>query len=422
MNRKILRFLIEIIFASFVVQIALFPLLVNTFHQVSWVALPANLFMIPYFSFILMPLGMLGLLFSWIHPAWAPLFFKLAAYFLKLALELLKMLTLPSWSTTWIPSMNAFQIILYVGMILVFLISLEKRKKILVLLALLILNIAVWIYPVWADFHNSNLRISFLDVGQGDSILIEFPHGKKMLVDAGGVAGTSFDVGEKVLIPTLLGRGITHLDYLVLTHPHPDHFGGIMGLLKVYRPQEFWWNGEKVESPDFLELLKILEQKQIPIFKKDSVSQEVNVNGVKIQFLHPSANAFFPDKPDAATLNNHSLVMNLEDRGFSVLLSGDVQKEGEMEMWANNILHPVDLLKVPHHGSNTSSTEKFLDRLKPHEVVIQLGRNNRFGFPKPEVLESYQKIGAKVYRTDQNGEINFTWDGSKTKISCYEGC
>ncbi len=420
LHKKILWFCVQVFLLSLLAQIGLFPLLVNTFHQVSWVTLLANLFLVPYFTFILMPLGMLGLFFAWIYPPVSFFFFKIAAACVPPVLIFLKYLTSPEGSTTWLPRMNAWQIILYASLFLVFLLPWKRKTKGIVLIVLILFNVAAWIYPSWKDARNPNLRISFLDVGQGDSILIEFPYGKKMLVDAGGLPGTDFDVGEKVLLPTLLGRGIRNLDYLVMTHPHPDHFGGMESLLKAYQPKEFWWNGEKTDNQSFENLFKALEQKKIPVLKKDESAQAFEINGVKLKFLNPPQNIFVPEKPDAALVNNHSLVFLLEDRGFSVLFSGDIQIETEQQL-LNKLTSAVDLLKVAHHGSNTSSTEEFLARLQPQNAVMQLGRKNRFGFPRPEVLERYQKIGTKIYRTDQSGEIVFEWDGSKFKVLCWVG-
>lgn len=417
-----LKIVIEIILMSVIVQMVLLPLLINRFHQINWVTVPANLFLVPYFSFVLMPLGLCALLFSWIKIDLGIFLFKICAYLLKPALGFLKILVSPEWVITWLPGLNAFQIVLYVGTLLCLLLRLQRKIKIFVLLLLIFFNVFAWFYPRWKDANNPDLRISFLDVGQGDSILIEFPHGKKMLVDAGGLSASSFDIGERVLLPTLLGRGVTHLDYMVLTHPHPDHFGGMKSLLKVYRPQEFWWNGEKLSYPDFQDLLKELEKNRIPLHSKNASSLAENINGVEINFLNPFSDSFFSDKADAATLNNHSLVFTLKDRGFTALFSGDIQKEAELKIVESKGLEAVTLLKVPHHGSNTSSTKLFLDNIRPRHAVIQLGRNNRFGFPKPEVLEAYQQIETAVYRTDQSGEIQFIWDGKQLSVMCFQGC
>lgn len=421
-NNKVARWGVEILLASAAVQIGLFPLIVNKFHQVSLFALPANLILIPYFSFILMPLGMLGLLFSWIHPAWASFFFHSASFFAELALGLVKNLASVSWSSHCLPGMNALQIILYASVPLVLLSALRPRRKIILASALVLVNWGAWFYPHWADSRRQDLRISFLDVGQGDSVLIEFPRGVKMLVDAGGILGSKFDLGEKVLLPTLLDRGIRKLDYLVLTHPHPDHYLGMKSLLQAYKPREFWWNGEKSPDPEFQALLAALRSEGIPLVEKNRASAPVIWGDLKIDFLHPHENTFWADSPDAATLNNHSLVMKIEDRDFSLLLTGDIQKEAEVEIIKVIPSQPVDLLKVPHHGSNTSSTPDFLKHFHPNFAVIQAGRNNRFGFPRAEVLENYKNEGSSVLGTYQKGEVDFSWDGKELRYRCESDC
>ncbi len=418
-KKKLVKHFIQIVLVSLAVQGGLFPLLVLRFHQMSLVSIPANLFLVSYFSFVIMPLGMLGLLFSWFYPLGGVLLFKMAAALLKPALLLLQALSSLAWSAPYVPGMNWVQILAYLSILVCLLLPLSRHQKLTSLFLLLLLNISFWIYPGYAEKKNTDLNLTFLDVGQGDSLLVEFPFGEKMLIDAGGIAGSSFDIGEKVLLPELLGRGVSHLDYLVLTHPHPDHFGGMRALLKAFHPREFWWNGEEVASHDFQALLAQLRAQGIPFFKKNSASPELNIQGVKLRFLYPKPDVFFPQKPDAATLNNHSLVISLEDRGLKILLAGDMQEEAEKDLLAQAPFENFFILKVPHHGSSTSSTEDFVEKIHPAIALIGVGRNNHFGFPKPEVLARYQKIGAQVLRTDQNGEIHLRWNGEKLEGSDF---
>ena len=419
-EKRFLKYFVEIVLVSISVQIVLFPYLVNTFHQVSWVAVIANLILIPYFSFVLMPLGMMALFWVDVFPSLSKMFFSLSAFFSQGTFQILKILSFPgSW--VYLPRMSLFQVLFYFLLLFCVFFSFSRKRKVCLILLLILINFGFCFYPHWKEMHQKDFRLSFLDVGQGDSILLQFPGGTNMLVDAGGMAGSSFDVGEKVLIPTLLGRGITHLDYLVLTHPHPDHMGGMAFLLNVYHPKEFWWNGEGENIPEMNSLLNALRQKNIPLLKKDAQSLPVNIGGVKIDFLHPASNTFFPEHPDAATLNNHSLVMKFTDRQFSVLLTGDLQKEAEEEILT---LNPgsVDLLKVAHHGSQTSSNPPFLEVIKPRYAMIEVGRHNPFGFPRPEVLSRYENLGIKVFRSDEMGEVDFSWNGSKLKIHCEMNC
>jgi len=421
-SRKPLWGVLEVLLASLAAQFGLFPLLVNHFHEVSWVSLPANMLLIPYFSFVLMPLGMLGLVSAWVHPSLAHFVFEIASSCCAPALQWLRFLASFSWSTSWLPRMGAVQVLLYGGLFAWLWNPWGRSRKAWMFLLLLLLNLGAWFYPAWADARRRDFRISFLDVGQGDAMLLEFPGGKKMLVDAGGTIGSSFDLGEKVLLPALLDRGVRHLDYLVLTHPHPDHFGGMKALLKAYAPEEFWWNGEQVPSEDFQALLSSLRERNVLFVKKDSGSPPLQIGGARVEFLNPTENAFVPLDPDGAFLNNHSLVIRIQDRGFSLLLAGDAQKEAEAALLASGRLSPVDLLKVPHHGSDTSSTEAFVKQVRPRFALIQAGRKNRFGFPKPEVLARYQAIGAKIYGSYQNGETEFDWDGARLEIRCESGC
>lgn len=421
-NHKLLFWMIELILATTAVQIGLFPLLTNQFHKISLLALPANVVLIPYFSFVIMPLGMLGLFFSWIYTPFAAFLFQALTHFSVPVIEFVKYLNSISWNTHWLPRLSLLQIILYVSLILIFVSALEKRKKGFALSLLIILNCGAWFYPSWADSRRDDFKITFLDVGQGDSILLEFPKGLKMLVDAGGSWNSNFDIGEKVVLPALLDRGIRHLDYLVISHPHPDHFLGMKTLLQAYTPREFWWNGQMMENDDLKSLLAALQEKGIPILEKNKKSAPVDLNEASIHFLHPSEN--FPNSPTAngASVNNNSLVMKIQDRGLNLLLTGDIQQEAEAEMARTHELAPIDILKVPHHGSNSSSTEVFLKQFPARYAVIQAGRHNRFAFPKAQVLQDYQEKGSRILGTYQNGEVEFIWDGKKLELSCLSGC
>jgi competence protein ComEC len=417
----LVRRCLQILLASLAVQVGLFPILVNRFHQISLVSLPANLVLVPVFSVLLMPLGLLGMLFSWIWPPLASFFFSLTAYGLKPLLFFLKFLAALPGSAPHLAGFGWIQNLFFYLTIALCLIPMQRKLKIPSLAFLILANLmgVLW-YPV-KDHFDSSLRVNFLDVGQGDSTLIELPYGKKILVDGGGLVNSSFDIGEQVLAPSLFSRGIWKIDTVVLTHPHPDHYGGLKAVLETFHPREVWWNGENINEPSFQDFLAEINRLKIPLKRFDASTPSFNRQGVHFEVLYPQTTPFSTLRPDSATINNHSLVLRLEYRGLSLLLAGDIQEETEHSLTQANKILPAMILKIPHHGSDTSSTEEWVRAVNPQVGLIGVGRENRFHFPKPVVVSRYESIGTSLFRTDLDGETDLTWDGKKLKASTFTG-
>ncbi len=423
-SRKIL----QILLASLAVQIGLFPVLVSSFHQFSLVSLPANLLLIPLFTWVVLPLGFVGMVLTGLHSGFSSFFLMGAAKTVSFALFYLKFLTALPHGIPYVAGFNGVQIFAFYALVLFLLtphsLLLTSRKWKQVLIGvLLFFNIVVWAYPSLRDKWEDSLRLSLIDVGQGDAMLLELPHGKKILVDGGGLAvglaHSSFDIGEKVLLPFLFSKNIRALDIIVLTHPHPDHFAGLTFLLPVFHPQEIWWNGEKSAAPAFQDFLKEVSRLNIPLKRFDTSIPPFEIEGVSFEVLYPPPGPFAEKNPDSSTVNNHSLVLQLAYRGASILLTGDIEKETEAELVAGQKLKPVLVLKVPHHGSRSSSTPDFLNRVCPRVALMGVGRENRFGFPHPEVLERYQSMQSKIFRTDKDGEVELRWDGHQIRVSGF---
>ncbi len=411
----------QILFASLAAQMGLLPLIVSRFHQISLVSLPANLLLVPLFGFGLMPLGMAGFLCSWVYPPFAVFLFTIAAHVFDWVLILLKLLSSIPFSAPYVAGFGTIQIGLYLILIGSFFLPRMGRKRLSIQILLILLNLFSWISPTLIDRFDNSLRLHFMDVGQGDGLLIELPHGKKMLVDAGGLIRSSFDLGERVLLPEFLSRGITHIDTFLLTHPHPDHYGGFQALLKVFHPREFLWNGEDVESFSFQELMREVQARGISPRRLDLSSPSFEIEGVRFEILYPLSEAFAQGRKDSATINNHSVVIRLDYQGFSALLSGDIQKETEGALLAGGKIQPAILLKIPHHGSDTSSTSAWVRAVCPEIGLIGVGAHNVFRFPRQKVLDRYAEIGTKIFRTDLDGEIDLEWKEGQLKISTAQG-
>jgi beta-lactamase superfamily II metal-dependent hydrolase len=242
-----------------------------------------------------------------------------------------------------------------------------------------------------------NLTLHFLDVGQGDSILVQFPNGKIMLIDAG-----SADMGTRVT-SYLKSLGITTIDALVITHPHEDHIGGMSTVLNNFAVKQVYDIGYPQTTDVYMNLLTMIDQKNIPydtLKSGDSISPDPTV---PVQVLNPP-NSFFSD------VNDNSLVLKVKDNKVSFLLMGDAGFDAEARLLSNGYDISSDVLKVAHHGSDDATGYGFLSAVEPKISIIEVGPNS-YGHPTSEVLQRLQQIGSKIYRTDLNGNIRVTTNG-----------
>ena len=259
-----------------------------------------------------------------------------------------------------------------------------------------------------------------IDVGHGDSILIEFPKGEKMLMDGGGLHEDRFDIGKKVIAPLLWKKKIRRIDTLILTHPDPDHLKGLIFIASQFSIGQFWDNGYQTESESYLQLKKILGERMIKTQSLDEETPPQMINEVEISFLNPPAWKTTQRKvQNPRDLNNSSLVMKLRFRDVSVLLAGDIGKEAEERMLRKGYPLRADILKIPHHGSSSSSSLLFLKRVKPSYAILSVGERNIGRLPHPEVLKRYGQLGSRILRTDKHGAITVTTDGENIKVNTF---
>jgi len=274
--------------------------------------------------------------------------------------------------------------------------------------------------------HSDMLRTTFLDVGQGNAALVQFPGGKNMIIDGGGTLSGQFDIGERVIAPFLRTKGVRTIDYLVLTHPHPDHIGGLIFLLDNFKVKEVWANGDRVETEAFVRWQQAVSHKGIPHreFKMDS-HYPFNINGVMVDVYCPPRRICDPSGDMATTggqdvlLNRRSLVLRISYGRRHLLFPGDIDACRENELSQEGHALKSDVLLAPHHGSNTSNTAGFIKAVAPDTVIFSVGRLNRFSFPHRNVLERYMDQGCSIYRTDRDGAITCLTDGHDLQIEPF---
>ncbi len=279
-----------------------------------------------------------------------------------------------------------------------------KNKFFKVLLITLVGLALVWAW-VLIDKNQKYLEVDFYDVGQGDAIFIETPNKKQVLIDGGADLTILEKLGQE------LPFWDRHIDLIILTHPEHDHIGGLIEVIKRYKVGKILTTGAIRDTAQYKEWKKIIQQENIPVYIAQAGQIIKLEDHIKLVILHPF------NKLDGVKIkrtNNASIVSKLVFNEFEVLLTGDIEKEIERELVNSGINLQSDILKVPHHGSKTSSTKNFIAAVNPQLAIIQAGKNNSYGHPHKSVLENLNNI--PTFITGQDGDIEILSNGIRFQI------
>jgi competence protein ComEC len=273
------------------------------------------------------------------------------------------------------------------------------------------------------------LTVVFLDVGPGDATAVQFPNGEDWLIDAGGLTGaSSFDIGARIVTPALWALGVRRLGVFVLTHAHPDHIGGASAVLGDLRPREVW-EGVPVPADRLLARMQAAAVHTGSRWRRRVRGERASVGEVTVDVLHPPP----ADWARARVRNDDSLTLHLTYGNIRVLLPGDIGATVE-DMLLPDLAdlagrgpsglpgrRPFAILKVPHHGSATSTSAALIDAFRPSLAVVSAGRGNRFGHPAPGVLQRLTAANVAVMRTDVSGAIAIDTDGITARVQVWRG-
>jgi competence protein ComEC len=254
-------------------------------------------------------------------------------------------------------------------------------------------------------FSSNSTEVCFPDVGQGDSALIRLPGNKSILVDGGGTYDDRFDVGRRVLAPFLWNKGIRKLDLVILSHPHPDHMNGLKFVLKKFDVSEIWSSGQDQDLPGYDDLMQIAARRNIAHKTVAVNDPPVLIGTAELRVLHPAPEFRSREKKEYAAENDRSLVLSVRAGSKTMLFTGDIGKGAERSLLRSAREVRCDLIKVPHHGSKSSSSADLVKAARPQMAVVSVGRGNRYHHPSESVLKEYERAGARILRTDQHGAI-----------------
>jgi competence protein ComEC len=321
-----------------------------------------------------------------------------------------------SWSRTlslqW-PDMA----VIYLVFIAIYFIFKGYRKQPAVLLALAALWVIVTVFHNGKKIPDPHLTITIIDVGQGNSALIQAPGGKNMLVDGGGFSElSSFDTGRYIIAPFLWQKKIQAIESVILTHPESDHLNGLVFILQNFQVKTLIKNADKRNTKNYATLIQTCKNRNIRIFNPLTQKKSLDLGDTRLMFF------VLPEETNLVDFNNRSLVFKLIYNGFSMLFPGDILSARETSLSATGRLDlNADILLSPHHGSATSSTQFFLDKVHPKSVIISCGWRNRYGFPHAKVLKRYTEMGIHIFRTDEDGAIFISSDGKQYDIKTNKG-
>ncbi len=373
-------------------QIASLPIIIWYFNQVSLSSVLANVFVMPLLEIVIVG-GLLGGLVAFAIPFLGKIFFVGESLIFSTGAELNRLFANLPFSAVQVPTLGiAAGAIYYLALIF-------RRAEILFLLIILL---AVNFFKAGGD-----LEVSFIDVGQGDCCVVITPNRKCLIFDTGGVREKTFDVGGRVVIPYLKHSNIFEVDTIFLSHAHEDHSGGAGTIIRKMPVREIITANES--KSEYAAVFGISPQK-LNNLRAGQTGEIFKIDGVEIKILYA---------PKVGTGNEISNVYKISYGNVSFLITGDLISENESDILSENINVQSTVLKIPHHGSKTSSSEEFLKAVNPKVAVICVGYGNNFGHPRAEILERLEKINAKIYRTDLNGLIKFKTDGKSLTVKTF---
>ena len=380
-KNKILNYIKEMFFVCISANIIIIPIIMYNFNTLSLTFFISNVLVSPIMGIVVI-LGFVQIFLSIININLA----YLLSIFLNPMLEILIFIAdftakLPL-SKILIPTPNIIFIIIYYVIIL-FCNKINIKKTIIILLIIIIIFNVLNLLP-------KDLRIYFIDVGQGDSTLILTPKGNSILIDGGGSETGSFDVGEKILLPYLLDRGVTKIDYMMISHFDSDHVGGLFSILENLRVEHVLISKQGKESENYKHFLEISKRKKIKVIYAEA-GDRINIEkNMFFEILFPTRNLISEN-----ILNNNSIVARLVYKNFKILFTGDIEEIAEKELiklYSKTNKLRADILKVAHHGSKSSTIASFLKLVNPRISLIGVGATNTFGHPNIGVLERLEQI------------------------------
>ncbi|MFZ2447286.1 MAG: DNA internalization-related competence protein ComEC/Rec2 [Syntrophobacteraceae bacterium] len=423
--RKIASLCEDAFRVSIAVSILVLPLTIFYFNGFSLAGFAANVFLVPYVGFIILPWGLFSLAVYAVSETLAFPLIRAGEWLLAVCLHFIKWFDNFSWSYFWTGGMSLpWLFAIYAGLALIFA-PLSRKARLAGFGALILLFFGhAALGTVLRDGNGGGLlRADVIDVGQGSAALVRFPTGEAMLVDGGGFRDDSYDIGRAVVAPFLWRLGVRRLDHVVVSHDHPDHRNGLRFILSHFDTGCFWTSGITDRGAGGEEggkrvLEEIASRRNIRVRSFPELGDEIRIGEARVRVIHPGP--YYRDRRELYNLNDLSLVIEVVFGETALILPGDIGRDIEIAIAPGFRQGRRVLLVSPHHGSEYSNSGEFLDALRPRAVVFSCGYGNQFGFPAPGALRRCGERNIGTFRTDLDGMVHAVSDGRQWTISAEE--
>lgn len=383
---KVKNKIMKSLYTSLISFLVSFPICIYNFYQANVFSIILNIFLIPYVSIIIFPLSLICFII--------PKLSIILHFFISILESISLFISKYSIGIICFSKPNIYLIIIYYILIIMFL---HNYKNIYLFVLLFIHKTFIYFDPT--------IKVSYLDVGQGDSIFIKYPYNKSnILIDTGGLLNSNYSVISNKTIPYLKSIGIYKINYLILSHGDYDHMGEAINLINSFKVDKVIFNCGTHNNLE-KKLINVLDKKKIKYY---SCIKELSIDNNKLYFLQTK---------EYNNENDNSNVIYTEFNNYKFLFMGDAGIDKEKDILKKYNLKDIDFLKVGHHGSATSSSEEFIHSTNPKYSLISVGKNNRYGHPKETILNTLKN--SKIYRTDLDGSIIFKIKSNSSKIETY---
>lgn len=403
------------IVASGAAYVATLPIIVGAFHTLPTYGILANLVLMPLAS-IIVPAGVMALAIAAVWPSLAPIVFAPITLLLTWTVALVQTIaTLPS-AQSHVAALSWPALAGYYGLLISLLWPQRGRWRLacVSLGATVLLASLGWQY---IETRTRQLRVTFLDVGTGDAIVVQVPGGHTVLIDGGGTYDGRFDIGAKVVAPFLWQHHIRRFDLMALTHMHPNHARGLVSLFRLFTTRQVLTNGSPLHASYLRDLVVTGTRRGTQMYTASDGPRQWRWGRLQLTVLSPP-NMTDPQRVSwkPRTENDRSLVMRLQYGTTRLLLTGDIEHATERWLLTQDIDLRADILQIPHHGSRTSTLPEFVQRVQPQVGIISLGAGNPYGHPHPQVLRTLDQYRVQLFRTDRHGAITVTSDGTQYRV------
>jgi len=420
LQAKLIAYTGDSLLSSGAAMLGTAPIVAYYFHTFPPSGFITNLIMVPFTGFVLVPLGLAAAMMVFVWQPGAALLFKAAGLCTDLFLYLSELFYGVLGDAITIADPLFWEMVFFYGLLFLSAVCRTKKQWTLYGCGLLVFFGAECAQALYANRPNDCLSVTFLDVGAGDAAVLQLPNKEVLIIDGGGLMDDSFDVGRAVIAPYLYSCGIKKVAYIVLTHPHRDHVGGLPYIARKFATTELWHNGQNSFLEPYRTLMETASKNSCAILACNKNIPLRTLGNVTFEVLSPLNETFIASDEDQSATNNNSLVLKIKYGEVSFLFTGDILKEQESMLTYSGANLSATVLKVPHHGGQTSSTEEFLNAVQPSIAVVSGRSFGKRQTPHPDIKKRLKQLNIDTYVTEQCGAITIKTDGKKLELKQYK--